>query len=136
MSHARVAKLVVEQSASIVSHNFSDCFSVPSAYVRRIIRRRADRAGHFSPTLFADPAWDILLELFASTIEQQKHSIGSLQAAVPAPQTTTLRWISTLEKEGLLVRKGHPCDARRIFIALSAAGKKSMNNYFADQRTD
>ena len=137
MSHACVAKLVVQHSASIhtVSYDLSRCFSVPAAYVRDLIQSRNARTAHFSADLFADPAWDILLELYASAIEQQRHSIGSLTAMAPAPPTTTLRWIATLEREGLLAREGDPLDARRIFIRLSAAGQLAMNNYFGDVRT-
>ena len=138
MSHPCVAKLVVQKSSLVhtVSYDLSRCFTVPAAYVRKIIRSRIARADHFSPNLFADPAWDILLELFASAIEQQRHSIGSLSVKVPAPQTTILRWIATLEREGLVSREGDPLDARRIFIGLSPAGRSSMNHYFADHKRD
>jgi hypothetical protein len=44
-------------------------------FVRRIISARASRRQFFSADLFADPAWDIMLELYALQCEQRRISV-------------------------------------------------------------
>lgn len=101
-----------------------------AAQPRRIIAARRLRAALFAENLFADPAWDILLELYASALEQQRHTIGSLGAAVPVPSTTMLRWLATLENEGLVERTADRLDARRIFVALTHNALAAMAEFF------
>ena len=98
--------------------------------VRRYIRWRTKRSSVLEAKFLADPAWDILLELFASFLAQRRVSVTNLCGAVGVPATTALRWIKVLETEGLLMRADDPLDGRRSFIALSAAGETKMTNFF------
>lgn len=104
----------------------------PSAQqVRSLIRARHARANHFSSDLFADPAWDILLDLMAARLEGKAVSVSSLCIAAAVPLTTALRWIKTMTDGGLLERKADPTDGRRIFIDLSERAMAAMQAYFA-----
>ena len=98
--------------------------------VRRAIDERRNRDKFFAENLFADPAWDMLLELYAAELAQVRVAISSLCAGSAVPPTTALRWISTLERESLIYRRKDPMDGRRIFVALSAKGMISMEAYF------
>ena len=98
--------------------------------IRNIQHARKSRSRLFDPELFADPAWDILLDLFACNLEQRRVSISGLCAASGVPMTTTLRWIGTLEQHGLIARRDDPLDARRVFIMLSSHGLSVMREYF------
>ena len=98
--------------------------------VRRLLRWRSQRANFFSAKLFADPAWDILLELYAAELEQRRVSVGSLCIASRVPATTALRWIATLVGEGLIKRHSDPLDARRIFVTLAPDSSRAMAKYF------
>ena len=98
--------------------------------VRKIIRMRRRRNQFFEEALFADPAWDILLELYLAELSQQRVSITSLCAAAAVPPTTALRWIGILEKKGLINRRGDPFDGRRVFMALTPDGLGRMEDYF------
>lgn len=94
--------------------------------VRAILRARRQRDQFFPDGFFADPAWDILLELYASELSGCRLSVGSLCLGSAVPMTTALRWIRALEEKGLAVRSPDPFDARRVFISLSQRGSETM----------
>jgi DNA-binding MarR family transcriptional regulator len=102
--------------------------------IRTAIRARRMRAQYFEAELFADPAWDMLLDLYASALEGRQVSVSSLCIAAAVPPTTALRWISTLNEAGLFERKADPSDRRRAYIALSAKGLAGMRAYVAALR--
>lgn len=97
--------------------------------VRSIIEARAVRQECFGGDLFADPAWDMLLELYALTCEGRRVSVSKLSLAAGVPATTALRWIDKLEAGCLIVRVDDPFDARRAWIMLSRAGKSAMQAF-------
>ena len=102
-----------------------------AAKVRELIKLRRLRDQHFPPDLFADPAWDILLDLYAANLEGKSVSVSSLCIAAAVPPTTALRWITTMTEHGALVRKQDPQDARRVFIGLSPDSEERLAAYFA-----
>lgn len=99
--------------------------------IRAAIRSRRLRSQFFAGELFADPAWDMLLDLFAAQLEQRRVSVSSLCIAAAVPPTTALRWIGTLHDAGLFERHADPADRRRAYIALSAKGLEGMHGYVA-----
>jgi DNA-binding MarR family transcriptional regulator len=103
-----------------------------AAAVRNMLKLRRKRENYFDKNLFADPAWDILLDLYASQLEGRKVSVSSLCIAASVPPTTGLRWISAMTEDGLLVREHDPDDARRVFIQLASATHESLRAYFID----
>jgi hypothetical protein len=100
--------------------------------VRRIIRQRQMRARFFDGDLFADPAWDMLLDLTAARAEQGRVSVTSLCIASGVPPTTALRWIGQMTEAGLLKRIEDESDRRRAFITLTDKAVEAMARYFAD----
>jgi hypothetical protein len=104
----------------------------PSApQVRALIRARHARSNHFPGDLFADPAWDMLLDLMAARLEGKVVSVSSLCIAAVVPPTTALRWIKTMTDGGLMERKADPTDGRRVFIDLTERSMEAMQAYFA-----
>ncbi len=99
--------------------------------IRDIIKGRRLRERFFDSELFADPAWDILLDLKAAALEGQNVSVSSLCIAASVPPTTALRWVTTMTESGMLVRRQDPDDARRVFIELSEDSSAKLDNYFA-----
>ena len=99
--------------------------------LRAIIRRRRARAQFFPADLFADPAWDILLDLAAARHEATRVSISSLCIAAAVPTTTALRWIKGMTAAGVLEREDDPEDGRRSFIRLSDRTAAAMDNYLS-----
>lgn len=105
------------------------------AELRRAIRARRLREETFGvPGLFEDPAWDILLDLFAAELERRRVSVSSLCIAAAVAPTTALRWIGKLIALGLLERRPDDFDRRRAFIALTAQASTTMRNYVAAAR--
>jgi hypothetical protein len=99
--------------------------------VRRIIRQRQMRAQFLDGDLFADPAWDMLLDLTAARAEHTRVSVTSLCIASGVPPTTALRWIGVMTESGLLERTEDDIDRRRAFIALTDQAADAMAHYFA-----
>jgi hypothetical protein len=102
--------------------------------VRAILRLRRLRGQHFLPSLFADPAWDILLDLTSARIERRKVAASSLCIAAAVPATTALRWIAQMTEHKLLVREPDPHDGRRVFILLTEKAAAMMEAYLATAR--
>lgn len=100
--------------------------------VRRIIRERQLRGRFLDAELFADPAWDMLLDLTAARAEYQRVSVTSLCIAAAVPPTTALRWIGQMVDAGLFERVSDDADKRRAFIALSDSAADAMARYFAE----
>jgi hypothetical protein len=100
--------------------------------VRRIIRQRQMRARFFDGDLFADPAWDMLLDLTAARAEHARVSVTSLCIASGVPPTTALRWIGQMTEAGLLKRIEDETDRRRAFITLTDKAVDAMARYFVD----
>ncbi len=100
--------------------------------VRRLIRQRQMRARFFDADLFADPAWDMLLDLTAARAEQSRVSVTSLCIASGVPPTTALRWIGQMTEAGLLQRVEDETDRRRAFITLTEKAADSMAGYFVE----
>ncbi len=100
--------------------------------VRAVIRARRLRARFFSEELFADPAWDMLLDLLQAEIAQLRVPVSSLCIAAAVPATTALRWIKTMTEQGLFVRRADPHDGRRVFVELAPAASDAMRRYFAE----
>lgn len=109
---------------------------VDAALVRKLIRLRRARDRYFPAEIFADPAWDMLLDLMAAQMEQRDVPVSSLCIAAAVPTTTALRWIRSLTDAGLLLRRMDPTDARRTYINLSpdaAAGVMGWLRVFSEQ---
>ena len=100
--------------------------------VRRIIRQRQLRGRFFDADLFADPAWDMLLDLTAARAEHERVSVTSLCIASGVPPTTALRWIGQLTDAGLVERVEDEADRRRAFIQLTDKAADAMSRFFAE----
>jgi DNA-binding MarR family transcriptional regulator len=105
---------------------------VDAEAVRAVIRARRLRSRYFSEELFADPAWDMLLDLLQAEIAQLRVPVSSLCIAAAVPATTALRWIKTMTEQGLFVRRADPHDGRRVFVELAPAASDAMRRYFAE----
>lgn len=65
---------------------------------------RSRRAGFLRRELFAEPAWDILLDLFANTVQKRANTVDSTCLAAGVAASTALRWVGILVSEGLVER--------------------------------
>lgn len=109
-----------------------DVPTVSAEALRGMIRARRLRSNFLPADLFADPAWDMLLDLLQAEIVQHRVPVSSLCIAAAVPATTALRWIKSMTERGLLVRRDDPHDGRRVFIEMAPATSASLRHYFAD----
>jgi len=105
---------------------------VPVERVNWLIQARRTRARYLTPELFADPAWDILLDLLRAEIAHERISVSSACIAAAVPTTTGLRWLKALEQHGLVVRQRDVHDARRTYVALSKDTSMALRRYFRE----
>ncbi|WP_033919728.1 hypothetical protein [Sphingomonas sp. 37zxx] len=108
--------------------------AIESSEIRAAIRTRRLRDQFFDRELFADPAWDMLLDLFAARLDRSLVSVSSLCIAAAVPPTTALRWIGTMREADLFERQDDPFDRRRAFIGLTAKAVAGMQGYVAAVR--
>lgn len=111
----RVAGEIAERSKPLAAGERR----VDAAFVRFLIRARQRRVTAFGPDLFADPVWDMMLDLLAARLEGRRVSTSSLCIAAGVPSTTALRWIRLLTERGLFVRVADPRDGRGVLVELS-----------------
>lgn len=110
----------------------TDVPEVSADTVRAIIRARRLRARFFPEHLFADPAWDMMLDLLQAEISHLRVPVSSLCIAAAVPATTALRWLKTMVDERLFVRRADPHDGRRVFVELAPETSYTLRRYFAE----
>lgn len=98
------------------------------AIAQSIYRLRRIRDDAFEDRIFADPAWDILLDLFIAAERGKKVSISSACIGATVPATTALRHLSALVKHGLISRDDSKTDFRVSWVALSPTGHAKMKD--------
>src|SRR5438309_11027674 len=92
-------------SAQAVERDTGPVPKISADTVASAIRARRLRAGYFQEDLFADPAWDMMLDLFHAELTHRRVPVSSLCNAAAVPATTALRWIKTMVDKGLFVRR-------------------------------
>lgn len=97
--------------------------------IRALLRARRLRDQYLPADLFADPAWDMILDLMAARLSGQRVSVSSLCIAASVPPTTALRWIRQLTERGVFARIDDPADGRRVFIELSDEAAGAVSNW-------
>ena len=97
--------------------------------VRFIIRSRTVRKKFFPAKLFGEPAWDMLLTLYATALDEEAITAEQLCEASGAGPLTVGRWIEALERGGLLIRGEVPPNGSGTFT-LSEKGWFAMDSYF------
>jgi hypothetical protein len=91
-----------------------------------IYRMRQHRQAYFDAALFAEPAWDMMLDLFINQVRGARVSTTSLCLAAGVPHATGIRWIRTLREHDLLRRFRAPDDARLMLIEITSKGYQLM----------
>lgn len=115
-----------EASKLSVSCDGTDADAAAIARMKKIVAARAVRNRLFSPDLFADPTWDMMLDLAIAMAEKRNISVSSLCIAANVPTTTALRHIKTMVKSGLIIIMNDRNDGRRKYATLSQDTYKLM----------
>jgi hypothetical protein len=123
------ARLVVPPDLA-AGFEFSD--DALATVAARVYRARRRRERHFDAAIFADPAWDMLLDLFIAKARGKAVRTSSLCLAGAVPVATGLRWIAELERRELIERHHSPGDRRVRLIALTDQGYRVMRRYLIE----
>jgi DNA-binding MarR family transcriptional regulator len=103
-----------------------------AAILARHLLRLRDRRNLLFPTgLFADPSWDMLLDLLVAESEGRRVAVSSLCIASGAPATTALRWIARLAELKLIERSPDTHDGRRSHVALTESASLQIRSLLA-----
>jgi hypothetical protein len=103
----------------------------PIDVARALYRNRRERNRHFDDSLFAEPGWDILLDLFIANEEDKSVSVSSACIGAAVPAATALRHLGMMQQKGLVERRAHPRDARCREVRITADAAASMRDLFA-----
>lgn len=91
---------------------------------RRLLQLRALRWDYFQSDLFDEHAWNILLVLFIAEASGRETNEALAMREASVPPTIGLRWITHLEKSGLVERGS---DATILY--LTAHSRAEMGEY-------
>jgi hypothetical protein len=101
-------------------------------FASSILRARQRRVAYIDPLLLADPAWDMLLDLFVDAVRGGRMLTTSLCLATATSQAAALRWIEQLRQGGLLRRYRSVEDRRLHLVEITPAGFQLMRRYLHD----
>ena len=102
---------------------------------RAEVKRRVDRREVFGAyDVLGDPAWDILLELYISGLTGSGLYASVVGTDAGIPQSTALRWLTVLEKDGLVRRHVDPFDKRRQWVGVTPRARSLMEKHFMRSR--
>jgi hypothetical protein len=122
---------VLAGEADVGEFNCSETSDVTAHRVRKLIRTRRLRERYISGDIFADPAWDMILDLYAARLEGRTVAVTSLCIASGVPLTTALRWIKSLTERRIFVRTPDPHDGRRALVDLSEDTAAAVEKFMA-----
>jgi len=100
--------------------------------IQGVIKARQARERLFGDNLFADPVWDMLLDLYAHHLNGQQVTVSSLCIAARTPQATALRRLDAMVAAGLVEKIRDPDDARRLFVRLTPWALDRFDRYLAE----
>lgn len=103
-----------------------------AALARQYLRMRRLRTHMIGANCFADPSWDMLLDLFVQETQGTKVSVSSACLASGVATTTALGHLLKLEERGLLVRAADPHDRRRTYVELSASAHAAVGRWILE----
>lgn len=129
---AALADRLVGQGAATPAEPIDVAEADCVAFLESQFRIRRLRARHLPALSLGEPAWDILLDLAVAQYWRRETSVTSLCIAADVPSTTALRWINSMTREGLIVRRPCQRDGRRSFLAIAPETYQAMLAMAAD----
>lgn len=97
-------------------------------HILSVLMVRRARTRIFGENLFSDPAWDILLVLYAAKLAKRNLQLTELTKVLEAPASTVARWVATLRDRGLVVSVVSTSDTRQLELCLSSVGAERMES--------
>ncbi|MCE7795240.1 hypothetical protein LWE61_01575 [Sphingobium sufflavum] len=99
-----------------------DRMSVAMAWI--FARNARDKA--LGADLFADPVWNMILDLYVNPCRHVPVAVTDLCLASQSPATTALRWLAIMEQRNLILRAPDKRDRRRSFVIFTDEGLRQV----------
>lgn len=118
LEEAQLSKNDVDRSGS------SAIIAMAKQYLRLRIQRHA-----IMPGIFADPAWDMLLEAYVAEAEGKRLQVSDMGLLSGVAATTSLRYLKALTEAGHLSRRDDLHDGRRVFVHITPSTFRLVHNW-------
>lgn len=102
--------------------------TVSEDHILSVLMVRRARARVFGENLFSDPAWDILLVLYAAKLAKRNLQLTELTKVLETPNSTVVRWVDTLKDRGLVVAIVSTSNPQQLELCLSSVGARRMES--------
>jgi hypothetical protein len=99
-----------------------------------LIVRRA-REEMLGSRLFAEPAWDVLLELYAASLGGRQISLRDVALAIKIPESTAARWTAALVEHGLINCSHDATPPGAAWLTLTERGSLQMKRLASHWRS-
>ena len=103
------------------------CAEARLATAKAWIQARRWRDRLLDCELFADPAWDLMLDLYEKHYEGRAVSVTSACLAAKVPSATAFRQLSRLCMKGWVERHDDGSDRRKVQVSLTRAAVEAMD---------
>jgi DNA-binding MarR family transcriptional regulator len=114
--------------ALLVRKKLRQRLNLTEDHIRSVLLVRRARGASLGEQLFSDPAWDILLELFAAKLGEREMSLADVARAIETPESTTKRWVAALEERGLVQSRIDVAKANVVWIRLTEQGADRLGD--------
>lgn len=97
--------------------------------LRQVYNLRRLRSRLLPSKLFAEPSWDMLIDLYIADLQGRQISTSSACIASSTTASTGLRHLAMMQSLGLVERRCDPRDGRRIFVSLTPSARTAMHRW-------
>lgn len=97
-------------------------------HIRSVLLMRRARGSVLGENLFSEPAWDVLLELYAAELGGRSMTLSDLALATDTPVSVITRWQAALHDRRLTRSTVSQEDPTRVTISLTAEGSSKMEH--------
>ena len=103
-----------------------------AAFAEALIKSRQRRSHWISASLLGEPAWDLLLQLYANAMTERRHTVADLAAALKADVPLVNRWVQALMQGGMVSCNTY--QDRRTYIELVGPCRAAMGDMLSEWR--
>ena len=114
--------------ALLVRKKLRQRLNLTEDHIRSVLLVRRARSAILGKQLFSDPAWDIILELYAAKLGERQMSVADVARAIETPESTTRRWVAALEERGLVQSRTDLTKANVVWISLTDDGADRLRH--------
>ena len=94
-----------------------------------LLQALAEQPDFGARDIIFNPAWQLLLELFVAQLEQRPVPVTNACLSLGTAQTTALRYLTDLERRGLIASLSDPADGRRRLLRLTPHVEAELRRY-------